>query len=62
MPQYILNRLGQSAIVLVLVSLIGFIVLNLAPGGPMSQFALNPGMSQAELDRIAEQIDRKSVV
>jgi len=56
MPQYILNRLGQSAIVLVLVSLIGFIVLNLAPGGPMSQFALNPGMSQAELDRIAEQM------
>jgi peptide/nickel transport system permease protein len=56
MPQYILNRLGQSAIVLVLVSLIGFIVLNLAPGGPLSQFALNPGMSQAELDRIAEQL------
>lgn len=56
MPQYILNRLGQSAIVLVLVSMIGFIVLNLAPGGPLSQFALNPGMSQAELDRIAEQM------
>jgi peptide/nickel transport system permease protein len=56
MPHYILNRLGQSAIVLVLVSLIGFMVLNLAPGGPMSQFALNPGMSQAELDRIAEQL------
>ena len=48
MPNYILNRLGQSAVVLVLVSLIGFMVLNLAPGGPMSQFALNPGMSQAE--------------
>ena len=56
MPHYILSRLGQSAIVLVLVSLIGFMVLNLAPGGPMSQFALNPGMSQAELDRIAEQL------
>jgi peptide/nickel transport system permease protein len=56
MPNYILNRLGQSAVVLVLVSLIGFMVLNLAPGGPMSQFALNPGMSQAELDRIAEQL------
>ncbi|WP_296247826.1 ABC transporter permease [Pseudomonas sp. UBA4194] len=59
MPQYILNRLGQSAVVLVLVSLIGFMVLNLAPGGPMSQFALNPGMSQAELDRIAEQLGLK---
>lgn len=59
MPNYILNRLGQSAVVLVLVSLIGFMVLNLAPGGPMSQFALNPGMSQAELDRIAEQLGLK---
>jgi peptide/nickel transport system permease protein len=59
MPQYILNRLGQSAVVLVLVSLIGFMVLNLAPGGPMSQFSLNPGMSQAELDRIAEQMGLK---
>lgn len=59
MPNYILNRLGQSAVVLVLVSLIGFTVLNLAPGGPMSQFALNPGMSQAELDRIAEQLGLK---
>jgi peptide/nickel transport system permease protein len=46
-------------VVLVLVSLIGFMVLNLAPGGPMSQFALNPGMSQAELDRIAEQLGLK---
>ncbi|WP_311970796.1 ABC transporter permease [Pseudomonas baltica] len=64
MPRYILNRLGQSAIVLVLVSLIGFVVLNLAPGGPMSQFALNPGMSQAELDRIAAQmgLDRPLMV
>lgn len=59
MPQYLLNRLGQSAVVLVLVSLIGFIVLNLAPGGPMSQFAMNPGMSQAELDRIAESLGLK---
>ncbi|MBD8604908.1 ABC transporter permease [Pseudomonas sp. CFBP 8771] len=59
MPNYILNRLGQSAVVLVLVSLIGFMVLNLAPGGPMSQFALNPGMSHAELDRIAEQLGLK---
>lgn len=56
MTRYILNRLGQSAVILVLVSLIGFVVLNLAPGGPLSQFALTPGMSQAELDRIAEQL------
>lgn len=42
--------------VLVLVSLVGFAVLNLAPGGPLSRFALTPGMSQAAIDRIAEQM------
>jgi peptide/nickel transport system permease protein len=36
--------------------MIGFGVLFLAPGGPLAQFALVPGMSQAELLRIAEQM------
>jgi peptide/nickel transport system permease protein len=64
MSRYILNRLGQSLVLLVLVSMIGFAVLNLAPGGPLSQFALTPGMSQADLDRIAAQmgLDRPLIV
>jgi peptide/nickel transport system permease protein len=64
MSRYILNRLGQSLVLLVLVSMIGFAVLNLAPGGPLSQFALTPGMSQADLDRIATQmgLDRPLIV
>ncbi|RCW82637.1 ABC transporter permease [Phyllobacterium bourgognense] len=64
MTRYILNRLGQSLVLLVLVSMIGFAVLNLAPGGPLSQFALTPGMTQAALDRISAQmgLDRPLIV
>lgn len=56
MTRFIVKRLGHSLLLLFLVSIIGFLVLNLAPGGPLSQFALSPGMSQADLDRIAEQM------
>ncbi|UHD43881.1 ABC transporter permease [Aureimonas altamirensis] len=64
MARYLLNRLGQSLVLLLLVSLIGFSVLLLAPGGPMSQFTLTPGISQADLDRIAAQmgLDRPIIV
>lgn len=64
MSRYLLRRLGQSLVLLVLVSIIGFTVLTLAPGGPLSQFALTPGMSQADLDRIAAQmgLDRPLLV
>lgn len=56
MARYLASRLGQSLVLLVLVSIIGFLLLNLAPGGPLSQFALTPGMSKEALDRIAEQM------
>jgi peptide/nickel transport system permease protein len=56
MLRYLCQRLAQSAVLLVLVSMIGFAVLYLAPGGPLSQFALTPGMSQADLQRIAHQM------
>jgi len=53
---YALQRLGQSIILLVLVSMIGFAVLHLAPGGPLAQFAMSPGMSVAQMQRIAHQM------
>ena len=56
MGSFLLQRLGQSLLLLLLVSLIGFALIHLAPGGPMAQFALTPGMSQADLDRIAHQM------
>lgn len=55
MGRYLLRRLGQNLILLWLVSMIGFAVLHLAPGGPLAQFALTPGLTQADLARIAHQ-------
>ena len=56
MLTYLLGRIGQNLILLVLVSIIGFAVLHLAPGGPLAQFALVPGMSPADIARIAAQM------
>lgn len=56
MLRYLGGRLWQSLILLFLVSMIGFALLHLAPGGPLSQFALTPGMTQAEMKRIAAQM------
>ena len=56
MLRFILHRLGHSLLLLFLVSILGFTILHLAPGGPLSQFALSPGMSQAELAKIAERM------
>ena len=56
MGKYLLARSLQNLVLLVLVSMIGFAVLHLAPGGPLAQFALVPGMSQADIARIAHQM------
>jgi peptide/nickel transport system permease protein len=56
MLAFLLNRLWQSVILLIIVSIIGFTILNLIPGGPLSQYALDPGMTAADLDRLKEQL------
>lgn len=56
MTHYLLGRLWQSLVLLLLVSIIGFAAITLAPGGPLSQYVLTPGMTQATLDRVAEQM------
>ena len=56
MARTILHRIGQSLVLLVLVSMIGFGLLHLTPGGPLSQFALTPGMSAATMVEIAHQM------
>ncbi|SMO87455.1 ABC transporter permease [Paracoccus laeviglucosivorans] len=43
-------------VLLFLVSQIGFMALNRARGGPLSQYALTPGMTTEAQDRIAEQM------
>lgn len=56
MATYLLHRLGQALVMLVIVSVIGFAILHLAPGGPMSQFASDGSMTQADLDRMADSL------
>ena len=56
MIPFLLRRLWQSLVLLTIVSMIGFAILYLAPGGPMSQFAQSAQMSQEDLDRIARQL------
>ena len=56
MSGFLARRLGQSLVLLVIVSMVGFAILHLAPGGPMSQFASGSDMTQEDLDRIAEQL------
>lgn len=56
MVQFLLGRLWQSLVLLLIVSAVGFAVLNLAPGGPLSQFTLTPGMTQEALARISAQM------
>ena len=47
---------AEPVLLLVIVSMIGFAILHLAPGGPLAQFSLTPGMTQADLARIAHQM------
>lgn len=56
MMRFFLHRTAQCAVVLAIVSVISFAILHLLPGGPLSQFALTPGMTQADLARIAHQM------
>ncbi|WP_225768992.1 ABC transporter permease [Inquilinus sp. Marseille-Q2685] len=56
MAQFLFGRALQSLLLLWLVSMIGFAVLHLTPGGPLSQFALVPGMTQERLAQIAHEM------
>jgi len=56
MTRYLVHRIGQNLLLLWIVSLISFAVLHLAPGGPLAQFALVPGLTQADLARIAHEM------
>lgn len=56
MLRFLVLRLVQGVVVLFLVSVMGFGILHLLPGGPLSQFVLTPGLSQADLEIIARQM------
>lgn len=56
MRSFLINRLSQSIVLLMMVSIIGFVILNLIPGGPLAQYGLDPGMTQDDMARITEQL------
>jgi peptide/nickel transport system permease protein len=56
MANFLLGRFMQSLVLLLIVSMIGFAVLHLAPGGPLAQFALMPGLTQDDLARMAHEM------
>jgi peptide/nickel transport system permease protein len=56
MSTFLVQRLMQALVLLLIVSMIGFAILHLAPGGPLSQFAASGEMSQEDLDRLVEQL------
>ena len=55
MSRYILNRLGQSALLLVGVSIIGFALMHLAPGGPLALYTINPTVTAQDIERVKHQ-------
>lgn len=52
MLRYILRRLLVAAVLLIGVSMVGFGLMYLAPGGPLAVYTLNPTVTAEDLDRI----------
>jgi len=52
MLSYIARRLLQSVPLLIGVSVIGFGLMHLAPGGPLAVYTLNPTITSQDIDRI----------
>jgi peptide/nickel transport system permease protein len=52
MARYILQRLLQAIPMLVGISFVAFVLMRLAPGGPMAVYAQNPSMTEADMRRI----------
>src|SRR5205809_3990094 len=56
MRAYLTRRVVEALVVLVLVSLGGFTVLHLAPGGPVAIYAMSPTMSAEDMERLTRQL------
>ncbi|MDA8251151.1 MAG: ABC transporter permease [Rhodospirillales bacterium] len=55
MGRYLRNRLGQSLLLLLGVSVIGFALMHLAPGGPLAVYTLNPTVTAQDIERVKHQ-------
>lgn len=56
MANFVLKRLAQAALLLLIVSMVAFAVLYLAPGGPLSQYAMSSNMTAEEIKLIEHQL------
>jgi peptide/nickel transport system permease protein len=52
MTRYLIRRLIQTAILLVLISMLVFGILQLVPGGPFDALLADPNVSQNDIDRL----------
>lgn len=52
MARYLRNRIGQSLLLLLGVSVIGFALMHLAPGGPLAIYTLNPTVTAQDIQRV----------
>src|SRR6185437_426560 len=52
MLRFLLQRIAQSLVLLLGVSVIGFGLMHLAPGGPLAVYTLNPTITAQDIDRI----------
>lgn len=52
MGRYVLYRAVQAVILMVGVSIIGFSLMHLAPGGPLAVYTLNPTVTSQDISRI----------
>ncbi|MBW7883559.1 MAG: ABC transporter permease [Caldilineaceae bacterium] len=56
MTTYIFRRILQAIPLLVVISIVVFSLISLAPGGPMSAFEENPNLTPEDLARLEEQL------
>lgn len=55
MGRLALRRLGQACLLLVGVSIIGFALMHLAPGGPLAVYTMNPTVTAQDIERVKHQ-------
>ena len=56
MGSYVAQRAVQAAVLLLLVSLVGYAIMNLAPGGPLAVYVHNPQVTPEKIEQLRHQL------
>src|SRR5215472_15165072 len=56
MGAYAAQRAAQAVLLLLLVSLVGYAIMNLAPGGPLAVYLHNPQVTPERIDLLRHQL------